>query len=685
MRKPQAGSPPRTSAWTLRRSMLLAGLLALWAVVLIGRLYQLQVIRYAALLARAQQQQQRTIEVAPQRGTIYDRLLHPLAMSLAVDSIYAVPSQIPDPAVAAKLLAPILDVDAGDLLGRLQASRSFCWVRRKVSNRQAAQVRGLGLKGIYFQKEMKRFYPKGSLAAQVLGYVGLDDRGLAGVEYQLDKQIRGRAGHVLVDTDARRQSFHSTDWGGEPGKNVVLTLDENIQYIAEKALDEAVEKWHAQDGTAIVENPMTGEILAMASAPTFNPNDYASAKPSAWRNRAVGWVYEPGSTFKLVTVSAALEEHLASPQDTIDCQNGAIVLAGHTIHDHERFGDLSVEEILVHSSDVGAIKIGLRLGPERFYHFMRLFGFGSPTDVDLPGEERGLLKPPDRWSGISIGEMSMGQEVGVTPLQMASAYSAIANGGILFQPRVVRDVFLGDSHSPEAPADGRRVVTQQTASEMRAMLQQVVEHGTGRSAQLAGYTSAGKTGTAQKIGPSGTYSHKNYIASFIGFAPVTHPAVTILVVIDSPVGAIYGAEVAAPAFRSIAEQTLGYLNIPQDNPSWWPQVASTSAGLPRQQRRSRVDHPPLEPEPAGAAASPVQNVAYRYASPDPAPATVLLNDGPLVGVPDFSGQAVRNVAEECQQLGLDLNLSGSGLAVEQNPSPGRQVPAGTRVWVRFAR
>jgi membrane peptidoglycan carboxypeptidase len=254
------------------------------------------------------------------------------------------------------------------------------------------------------------------------------------------------------------------------------------------------------------------------------------------------------------------------------------------------------------------------------------------------------------------------------------------------QPRVVRDVFLGDDHSPEPPALGRRVLSPETADEMRQMLEGVVEHGTGTNAQLPGYTSAGKTGTAQKVGPNGTYSHKDYIASFIGFAPATHPAVTILVVIDTPVGAIYGAEVAAPVFRTIAEQTLGYLNIPQDNPSWWPQVASSApAGFLRQQRRSPAGRPPLEPEPTGAASSPVQNVAYRFVSPDPAPPTVMLDEGPLVRVPDFSGQALRSVVEECQQLGLDLSLSGSGLAVEQNPLPGRQVPAGARVWVRFAR
>jgi cell division protein FtsI (penicillin-binding protein 3) len=596
-----------------------------------------------------------------------------------------VPAEMPDRPLEAKLLASTLGLDRQDLEGQFQTFKTFCWVKRKVTSREAERVRGLDLKGVYFQKEMKRFYPKGSLGAQVLGYVGMDDKGLAGLEYGLDKEIRGTPGRVLVDTDARRKSFHSTEWQGTPGDNVVLTLDENIQYIAEKALDEAVKKWKAADGIAIVQNPSTGEILAMASSPTFDPNYYARSKPRDWINRAIGWIYEPGSTFKIVTVSAALQEGLARPRDVIDCQMGSIVLAGHTIHDHKPYGDLTVEQVLVNSSDVGAIKLGLRLGSDRLYRYIQDFGFGSDTDIRLPGEERGLLKPPDRWSGISVGEISMGQEVGVTPLQMVSAYSAIANGGMLIRPRIVRDVYRGEQHEPAPPAASRRVVSARTAQIMRDMFEKVVKEGTGKSAQLAGYTAAGKTGTAQKIDASGTYSKSHYIASFIGFAPVHRPAVTILVVIDSPVGAIYGAEVAAPVFKSIAEQTLGYLNVPQDNPSWWPQLASSAAGSSRQKREGRVVFPPMEPEPPRVATSAVQRVLYRPPADQAAQSTVVLNDGPLTPVPDFSGLSVRRAAEECQALGLDLSFVGSGLAVQQSPPAGMQVAAGTRVWLRFAR
>jgi cell division protein FtsI/penicillin-binding protein 2 len=685
--KAQSGSVTRrgNGPWTLRRSLFLTALLALWIVGLVARLYQLEVIGYAELLSRAQRQQQRTIEVAPQRGTIYDRLMQPLAMSLAVDSVYAVPAEMPDRVMEAKMLAPVLGLDREDLEGQFKTFKSFCWVKRKVTTEESERVRDLDLKGIYFQKEMKRFYPKGSLAAQVLGYVGMDDKGLAGLEYSLDKEIRGTPGRVLVDADARRQTFHSSEWQGAPGDNVVLTLDENVQYIAEKALDEAVEKWRAADGIAIVQNPSTGEILAMASSPTFDPNHFSKSKPQDWINRAVGWVYEPGSTFKIVTVSAALEEGLARPTDVIDCQMGSIVLAGHTIHDHKPYGDLTVEQVLVHSSDVGAIKLGLRLGSDRLYRYIRSFGFGSDTDIRLPDEERGLLKPPDRWSGISVGEMSMGQEVGVTPLQMISAYSTIANGGIQFRPSVVRDVYRGDDHHQTVPVTGRRVVSARTADIMRSMFEKVVEEGTGMPARLEGYTVGGKTGTAQKIDASGHYSKTHYIASFIGFAPVSKPAVTILVVIDSPVGAIYGNEVAAPVFKSIAEQTLGYLNVPQDNPSWWPQLASSSVRPSRQKLEARTVTPLLGIEPPRAATSAVQNISYRLPPSATARETVVINDGPLTSVPKFSGMSVRRAAEECQELGLDLSVQGSGLAVEQNPPAGTQVTPGTRVWLRFAR
>ncbi len=653
---------------------------------LAARLYDLQIIQYLQFLARAQRQQQRSVAVVSKRGTIFDREVHPLAMSLAVDSVYAVPAEIPNPEMVTGLLEPILGLTPGELAGRFKAFRTFCWAKRKVTSEQADRVRELNLKGIYFQKETKRFYPKGQLAAHLLGAVGLDDDGLAGLEYSENKALKGHPARILVAYDARGQSYRSTGWDGQPGKDIILTLDENIQYIAERALAEAVAKWRGTAGTVIVQNPYTGEILALANEPHFEPSSFLKVAPGVWVDRAVSAVYEPGSTFKLVTLAAALEENLTSPGEMIDCQEGSIVLAGHTIHDHKPFGALTVQQVLVHSSDVGAIKLALRLGEERLYRYIRSFGFGSKTEIELPGEERGLLNAPDRWSGISIGEIAMGQEVGVTALQLATAYSAIANGGILFQPRIVRDIFRGTVHDAIPAAAGRRVVSERTARLMKQMLAEVVRNGTGVPAQLTGYTAAGKTGTAQKIDASGRYSRSHFVASFVGFAPIERPAVTVLVVIDSPQGAIYGSEVAAPVFRAIAEQTLGYLSIPHDNPSGWLQVASRAPfGSSRETRGSPGGFLPMSPEAAGAAPLPVRRVSFSSPSPGVSRGTVLLDGGPLLPTPDFSSLAVRRAVEECERLGLDMSFTGSGLAVEQSPVPGTLVPLGTPIWVRFAR
>ena len=680
-----------------KRDLILGGLLVFWMFGLAAQLYHLQVIDYADLLAKAQRQQQHVIEIAPRRGEIYDRQMNPLAMSLAVDSIFADPSEMTEPKKAADLLAPALGLDADELLGRLTNSHSFCWVKRKVTPEEANRARELNLKGIYFQPESKRFYPKDDLASHIVGYVGLDDKGLAGLEYGMDKIVRGRPGRVLVAADARRKSFQSTEWAGAPGKNVVLTLDEKIQYFAEKGLAQAMEKWHAAGGVVVVQNPNTGEILAMASQPTFNPNQFSKGPTSALENRGVAWVYEPGSTFKLVTLSAVLEEKLARPEEIIDCQMGSIVLAGHVIHDHKRFGALTVQDVLVNSSDVGAIKLGMRLGQQRLYKYIRSFGFGEKTGVELPGEEHGLLKSPTYWSGLSIGEISMGQEVGVTAVQLVSAYSAVANGGVLFEPRIVRDLFLGQAHDSMPPVPGHRVISERTSNLMKEFLTAVVQRGTGKPAQLTGYTSAGKTGTAQKIDPSRAYSHSHYVASFVGFAPVGKPAVTILVVIDTPVGAIYGTDVAAPVFKSVAEQTLGYLNVPQDLPAPRPQfTASTPARVPGQKPGNLVGSPSQGTEHRQAATSPVQTASFSTTElarvsneqePEAAatPPTVVLDNGPHVSVPDFSGLAARNVAQECQKLGLELNLLGSGLAVEQSIPARSQVAPGTRLVVRLSR
>jgi len=693
-RRSQFRSAKGDESRIIRRGLVLGGGLILWMACLVARLYYLQIICYADLMERGQRQQQRVVDVAPDRGTIFDRDLRPLAMSVARESIYAVPAEIPDRDMVANLLAPIVGVDAAVLHERFHGRLSFCWVKRKAADDEVARVRDLNLKGIYFQREMKRVYPKGELAAHALGYVGTDDNGLAGIEYSLNHEIVGRAGKVVLAADARRQSFLSKGAEGVPGKNVVLALDEGIQYIVEKALSEAMAQWHAAGAVAIVQDPNTGEILAMTSRPTFNPNDYANSPDQARLDHAVGWVYEPGSTFKIVTVSAALEEKLTTPEEVINCQMGSIRLANHVIHDHQRFGDLTVDDILVHSSDVGAIKLGLRLGKDRLYSYMTRFGFGEKTDIEAPGEERGLLKPASLWTGISIGEMSMGQEVAVTPLQLITAYSAIANGGVLFEPRMVREIDGDGVRGSLRPSMGRRVVSERTAAMMREMFQHVVERGTGHLAQIAGYNVGGKSGTAQKIDASGHYSHSHYIASFVGFAPVSHPAITILVVIDSPVGAIYGGDVAGPVFKSIAEQTLAYLNVPPDKSSDLPLQASAGPSRAAHKRLKAAaddesDDLPGEITLVDSTALAAQPVSLKDAADQETAqlnqGTLVVDEGPLVTVPSFSGKPVRVVARECQEQGFDLGVLGSGLAVEQNPSAGTQAHAGARVIVRFAR
>ena len=413
-----------------RRLLLLAVFLLLWAGLIGLRLIQLQIVEYGELLERAQRQQQRTIEVAPRRGIVYDRNGQELAMSITVDSVFAVPSEVPDQETAAQLLARVLATDPGDIQAKLKSSRAFAWIARKVDAETGERIRALNLRGIYFQKESKRFYPKRELAAQALGYVGMDDEGLGGIEYAFDKQLRGGPGRMMISMDARRRWFGRVEREPAPGQNVVLTLDEKLQYIAERELDQAMRQTRSAAGTVIVQNPHTGEILALASRPTFNPNTFRKSPPEALKNRAVSDVYEPGSTFKIVTIAGALEEKLARPSEMIDCRMGSIYLGGLRIRDHKLFGMLSVADVLAHSSDVGTIKLGLRLGEERFDQYIRRFGFGQPTGIELPGESRGLTKPVNRWSKVSIGAISMGQEIGITGLQLIGLVSTIANDSV---------------------------------------------------------------------------------------------------------------------------------------------------------------------------------------------------------------------------------------------------------------
>ena len=457
-----------------RRLYLLGIVLLLWFVAICLRLVYLQIFQYGQFEERAMHQQQRTIEISPRRGVIYDRAGRELAMSINVDSGFAVPSEIPDLAQTISLISRITREDPREMLAKCKASRSFCWVARKADAETVERIKALNLRGIYFQKESKRFYPKRELAAQVLGYVGMDDEGLSGIEREFDEQLRGKPGRMLVQVDARRKNFNRVEKQPDPGENVVLTIDEQIQYIAEQELEQAIKDTRAIAGTVIVANPHTGEILALANWPTFNPNLSRRITPEALKDRAVSDVYEPGSTFKLVTISAALEEKITNPDEVFDCQMGSIVVNGMRIRDHKPFGLLPVSDILAKSSDVGAIKIALRLGEERFYKYIRAFGFGQQTGIELPGETRGLAKPLNRWSKVSIGAISMGQEIGISPVQLADMVSTIANDGVWVAPRIVAATTEPRS-TPQLvafqPGAQRRVLSPMTAALMKKMME----------------------------------------------------------------------------------------------------------------------------------------------------------------------------------------------------------------------
>ncbi len=610
---------------------------------------------------------------------------------------------------------------------------------RKADDETIERIKSLNLQGIHFQKEPKRFYPARDLAAQVVGTVGMEDSGQSGIEHEFDDELRGSAGKMFISVDARRQWFSDVEKQPEPGENLVLTIDKNIQYIAEKELDQAIHDTQAIAGTVIVENPHTGEILALANRPTFNPNLRKQITPAALTNRAVSYAYEPGSTFKLVTISAALEEKLTNPNEVFDCQMGSIVYNGMRIRDSKPHGLLPVWGVLAESSDVGSIKIALRLGEDRFYKYIRAFGFGQQTGIELPGETRGMTKPVSRWSKVSIAAISMGQEIGISAIQLAGLVSTFANDGVWVAPRI----FMGPVEaqgSPQTvgfhPGSSRRVISSFTAAEMRSMMQKVVLEGTGRKAILEGYTSAGKTGTGQKVDPAtGAYSKTKYIASFAGFAPLNNPQIVVTVILDSAVGLHQGGQVSAPVFRRVAQQVLEYLHTPHDLP-----LAPNRQLLLAQARtkdndleEGTPDHPgePLETAevngdssesaPAKASVPPlpedarsdgkVMQAAIRQSEPvaaatnPPNPTNspravdaATAQAGPLttgtvvldveqggIEVPSFVGKTVRGAVEAAQDTGLELEAVGSGVARQQSPPAGTHVAAGAHVTVQFGR
>lgn len=683
-RRPTAIEAPRSGNSHRRARWVALGLVA-WMVLIGARLVQLQVHQHDDLSARARNQQIGTIETSPTRGQVLDRQGRELARSIDTESFFADPREIPNTDETARRIAGITGQDRTELANRLReakaSNKKFVWITRRLDVPTASKLGVLELDGVYSRKEPKRYYPNDSLAAHVLGFVGSDEVGLSGVEQYYNEKIRGDSGKLFLEMDRDRRAFESYEVQPHPGQTVVLTIDQVIQYRTEQALSAAVQRAHAKSGTAIVMDPRTGEILALANAPSFDPNQPTGVPPESRSNGALQSIYEPGSTFKIVAYSAAIEKGLVKPEDKIDCQLGQITVAGRLIHDHHPFGLLTVADALAQSSNVGAIKLGLLVGNESMYEFMKRLGFGSRTGIDLAGESPGILRPLTRWQPSSIGSLAMGQEVGVTPLQMASAYSVIANDGQWVKPHLVRELRSPDGAILyQAKPEMRRALKPETVAALRTMLEGVTLRGTARKAQLDGYSAAGKTGTAQKIDPrTHAYSSTKYIGSFVGFAPVSNPAVVIIVVIDEPQGAYHGGDVAAPVFREIAEQILPDLSVLPDVELKPGTQLIAQAPMPSSQSVKAAQEQSEERE------ATLPTVTARNFSGQASEVVFAVATKRGVLMPDLRGQSVRDVARMCARLGLRLEARGDGRALRQMPAPGAELDSGQVVRVDFGR
>ncbi len=660
-----------------RRLSVVQIVIVVWMMVIGAKLVWLQVKQHESLVARATRQQQAAIILSPMRGVIYDRNGNELARSVAVKSLYASPGDITDAAGMADTLSDLLDIDRDDLYKRLTSVRAAVAVKRKLDDKEVAKIEKLGLSGLRFVEEMKRFYVSGASASHILGFVDVDENGVGGIELSYDKLIRGQGGRLLLDVDALNKSYDHSIEDPVPGANVALTIDLVIQSHVEKALAEAVRSTHARGGQIVVVRPATGEILALANYPTFDPNKVSGSSELQRRNRAVETAFEPGSIFKLVTYSAGLEEHLIKPTTLIDCGGGQIRIADRIIHDHP-YGLLSAAQALAKSSNVAAIKIGMQLGNERLARYIERFGFGHRTGVELPGESRGLFQPVGEWGPTTIGSIPMGHEIGVTAVQAAAAYACIANGGEWVKPHLLDRVTssTGDVLE-EHQAERRQVVSEATANTLKAMLEGVVVHGTGKAARMGGYSAAGKTGTAQKVDEAtGRYSQTKYVASFAGFAPVENPEVACVVSLDEPVGAHLGGAVSAPVFARVVADALHVLGVPPEND---PQ--SLLAGDLKVYNNADFA---AESKPALADEStdsrPALDVSAGAAGGDPASKRY----GSAV-MPDLIGKGIREAVAMCAAQGLKLKASGDGVVSLQKPSTGALVSKETICRVKLSK
>jgi cell division protein FtsI (penicillin-binding protein 3) len=552
-----------------KRTVILNTIIIFSFVVVFFRLADIMVLKNRFYSEKAKSQQIKTEDIQTRRGNIYDRRGRELAINLDLESLYCDPGEAHASAATIQKLSSILNTEPKAIRAKLSQDRRFVWVDRKLSLTTADRIRKLNVTGCGFMTEAKRFYPKSTLASHIIGAVGSENQPLEGIELQYDKYLRTAGGKVQVARDASGRVLSTGMTMEAKGNDIILTIDEGLQYIVEKELEKAMAAWRSVAATAIMMDPFSGEILALANRPTYDLNDISGADRHEVRNRSITDVYEPGSTFKIVVGSAALEEKLFPASQTFDCSKGSIEVGGKNVRDAHKHGVLTFEEVIQKSSNVGSIMIGMRLGKDRIYNYTKRFGFGEKTAIDLPGEVSGWIRRPEKWSATSPGAIPIGQEVAVTPLQVLRAYAAIANGGYLVRPHIVAEIRTPDGQTvfSARQEEKQRILSERTAYAMRDILKLVVEEGgTATGAAVQGNKVAGKTGTAQLIDPkTRRYSRDRFISSFVGFVPADKPRLAMIVVVYEPKGQIYGGVVAAPVFKSVADQALSYLDIPLDD------------------------------------------------------------------------------------------------------------------------
>ena len=658
-----------------RIALILLGI-SLWSLLILVRLVELQIFEHKEFVRLAAERQLVQRSIPALRGDIYDSHMNPLATSTTVSMAAATPRLIKDIPAAARQIASILDLDFKELRGKMldPSHQKYLVIKHRILREEEDRLKALAIDGLHFEDESMRRYPNNELASHTLGFVNNEGVGGTGIELLYNKQLKGRDGLSSFWIDAHGREFRvNTDVPPLQGNSLVLSIDRNIQGIADKELAAGVEQAQARAGTAIVMESETGRILALSNYPQFNCNKYNKYTSDYWRNRAVSDVFEPGSTFKVVVATAALEAGLTRSDERIDCLNGSILIGGHVFHDHKPYGLLSFSEILEFSSNVGAARLGLRLGEQGLYEALQQFGFGSKTGVDLPGEIVGIVHDWRKWSGLSIGAISFGQEIGVTSLQILTAINAIANGGFRVRPSVVDRIIDGNGDLVRLNATKReRIMSPRTAEAVAKAFEGVVLRGTAQRAALEGYRAAGKTGTAQKA-VNGRYSSNKYVASFIGFAPLPMPRITILVQLDEPSKGHYGGDVSAPVFQKIAQQVLMQLRVPPDQnlplPKISPQFAKDNS------EDYRPDATPIQP---------LMAISEESRLPEGTPETlsVQIDEGSVV-VPDFRGMSKRDVLSRCIDIGIRLQSKGSGVAVFQLPHPGTRIPEGETCTVTF--